>query len=194
MSRRLTFDFEAEKFVSAASYLAQRCPDMTKMKLCKLLYFADKQHLLTYGRPIIGDRYIKMDHGPVPSRAYNLIKHDDRAKPEEQEFFNDYLTVQGNDVKSISPPNLSYLSETDIEVLDEVIRTYGSLTASQLSKLSHREPAWQNADLNADLDYRLVFANQPGTEGIERLVQEDQQLKDALADEEFEDRIALLRS
>jgi uncharacterized phage-associated protein len=193
-SRRLTFDFESEKFVSAACYLAERCPGLTKLKLFKLLYFADKEHLLAYGRPIIGDRYIKMDHGPVPSRAYNIVKHDDRAKPEERELFDDYLSVQGNDIRAISPPNLAYLAETDLEVLDQAIRTYGSLTPAQLSTLSHRDLAWQGADFNAEMDYRLVFADRAEAGEMERMVQEDQQVKDALADEEFEDRIALLRS
>ena len=87
MSRWLSFDFDAEKFVHTACYLVARCPDVTKMKLFKLLYFADKRHLLTCGRPIIGDRYLKMDYGPVPSRAYNLIKHDDLAKPEDDEWY-----------------------------------------------------------------------------------------------------------
>lgn len=192
MSRRLSFDFDAEKFVHTASYLVQHCPDVTKMKLFKLLYFADKTHLLTYGRPIIGDRYIKMDHGPVPSRAYNLIKHDDLAKPEDQELFDDYLLVKGNNIEIIAAPNLGHLSETDLEILNGVVRDYGQLTAGQLSKISHREIAWETAELNSDMDYRLLFAKQPGTEAIEKLVQEDQELKDALAEIAFEERYAYI--
>ena len=60
MSRRIAFEFDVEKFVNASVYLVERCPEVTKMKLAKLLYFADKEHLLAYGRTITGDRYIKM--------------------------------------------------------------------------------------------------------------------------------------
>ena len=74
MSRRLTFDSEPEKFVNAASYLAQRCPDLTKINLCKLLYLADTQHLLTYGRPIIGDLYIKDGSWPSSVAGIQLTK------------------------------------------------------------------------------------------------------------------------
>jgi len=187
MSRRLAFDFDVERFVAATSFLVEKCPEVTKIKLFKLLYFADKRHLLTYGRPIIGDRYIKMDHGPVPSKGYNLVKRDERANAEDQELFDAYVTVQGNDLKTVNPPNLAYLSETEIEVLDEVVREYGLLTAGQLSKLSHRDPAWMNAELNSDMDLRWIFVGGSENERLmERLAQEDQELRDELIEAGFE--------
>jgi len=63
------------------------------MKLSKLLYFVDKEHLLSYGRTVIGDRYIKMEFGPVPSSGYNLMKHDDRVSAEDQTLFDHHLNV-----------------------------------------------------------------------------------------------------
>jgi hypothetical protein len=75
-----------------------------------------------------------------------------------------------------------------------VITKYGHLTPAQLSKLSHREPAWQNADMNAEMDYRLFFAGTDGTEEVQRLVENDQELKDALVDVELEEFIGALRS
>lgn len=66
MTRRLNFNFEVDKFVHAAAFLTESCPGVTKMKLAKLLYFADKKHLVEYGRPVTGDRYTKMELGPAP--------------------------------------------------------------------------------------------------------------------------------
>jgi uncharacterized phage-associated protein len=80
--------FDPLKFANAAAYLAGRCSDLTKMKVSKLLFFADKAHLLCYGRTVIGDRYIKMEFGPIPFSAYNLMKRDDRATAEDQEVFD----------------------------------------------------------------------------------------------------------
>src|SRR5437867_554195 len=141
-TRQIKFDFDVQKFVHAAAYLVERCPaDVTKMKLAKLLYFADKKHLLTYGRPVIGDRYIKMEWGPVPSQGYNLMKHDERALSEDQDLFDRHLEVKGNDITLKAPADSSYLSETDREALDEIISKYGRFTPAQLSKLSHHEPS-----------------------------------------------------
>src|ERR1700723_3107507 len=68
----LTFEFSLDKLVQAIAYFSKSgIPDLTKLKIAKLLYFADKVHLLEHGRPIIGDVYWCMDYGPVPSFALN---------------------------------------------------------------------------------------------------------------------------
>jgi uncharacterized phage-associated protein len=184
VSRQISFSFDVQKFVSAAAYLAASCQDFTRMKLAKLLYFTDKEHLRAYGRPVSGDRYIKKEYGPVPSMAYDLIKHDERVDVEAQVVFDRHFDVSGNDLKIKAPPNLSFLSESDREILDEVLRKYGHLTSAQLSKLSHREPAWEKASMNSLMDYRLFLA---GDEHMSRLVQEDQELKDTLEAIEMEE-------
>jgi uncharacterized phage-associated protein len=194
MSRRVTFDFDALKFVNASAYLVERCPEVTKMKLAKLLYFADKEHLLSYGRPVTGDRYIRMEFGPVPSSGYNLMKHDDRASVEDQALFDRHLNVDGNDVILKAQANLRHLSETDREVLDAVVSKYANLTPAQLSKISHREPAWHNAEMNAEMDYRLLFAGSEDAEEVQKLVEDDQALKDALVEIELEEFLGPLRS
>jgi uncharacterized phage-associated protein len=191
VSRQITFSFDVQKFVNAAAYLAVRCSDFTRMKLAKLLYFADKEHLRMYGRPIIGDRYIKMEYGPVPSMAYDLIKHDERVDVETQGLFDRHFEVSGNDIRAKIPPNLEYLSASDREALDDVLTKYGDLTPLQLSKLSHREPAWDKAMMNSLMDYRLFLV---GNEEIGNLVQEDQELKDALGQVEMDAFLESLRA
>lgn len=190
VSRRLTFNFDALKFANAAAYLAQHCADLTRMKVSKLLFFADKTHLLWYGRPVLGDRYIKMEFGPVPSFAYNLMKRDDRAAVEDQEVFDRYLSVDGNDIKAKMPPDLNHLSETDLEALDFVLEHYGHLTPAQLSRISHNEPAWREAGMNDEMDYRLLLVDDPA---MAEIVQSDQQLRDALEQVKYEELLASLR-
>ena len=191
MSRRITFEFDARRFVTAAAYLVERCPDVTKMKLSKLLYYVDKAHLLTYGKPVTGDRYVKMDFGPVPSAGYNLMKHNDWSPVEDQALFDQHLSVSGNDITLAKLPNLRCLSETNKEVLEAVIAKYGHLTSAQLSKLSHHEPAWRTAEINGPMDYRLFF--EESDDSLKDLVEQDQELRDALSDIEFEEVLESLR-
>jgi uncharacterized phage-associated protein len=192
LHRRITFSFDVRKFVNASAYLVERCPEVTKMKLSKLLYFVDKEHLLSYGRTVIGDRYIKMEFGPVPSSGYNLMKHDDRVSVEDQTLFDHHLNVCGNDITLKAPASLRHLSETDREALDVAVTKYGNLTPAQLSKISHREPAWRNAEMNAEMDYRLFFAGVDSSQEIQCLVEDDQALRDALVDAELEEFIGVL--
>ena len=194
MSRRITFDFDPRRFVNAAAYIVERCPEITKMKLSKLLYFADKEHLLSYGRPVIGDRYVKMDFGPVPSFGYDLMKHDERSPVEDQALFDHHLQVDCNNINLKEPANLRVLSATDTEALDHSSSKYGHLTPAQLSALSHQEPAWMNAAMNGEMDYRLFFAGSDGTQALQSLVEDDQELRDALADFEIKEFLGSLRS
>src|SRR5580698_7181398 len=99
MSRKLSFEFDPRKFANASAYLVKHCSEVTRMKLAKLLYFADKLHLIRYGQPIIGDRYFKMEWGPVPSNGYNVIKHDEeRAGLEAVWLFESYLADDGRNI------------------------------------------------------------------------------------------------
>jgi len=74
MKQSLSFEFRFDKFVAALTYLASKVRrDFSKLRASKLLYFADRYHLINYGRPIIGDQYAKLPYGPVPSQALSLM-------------------------------------------------------------------------------------------------------------------------
>jgi uncharacterized phage-associated protein len=189
----LSFRFAPYKFVSAVTYLANRCGETTKMKIAKLLYFADKEHLLDYGRPVIGDKYIKMEWGPVPSKGYNLMKHDDRASVDDQSLFDEYIEVSGKLLTAKQAADERHLSDSDKEALDSVIAKYGHLTPKQLSDLSHREVAWKGAQMNGEMDYRLFFTSQED-QGIAEILQEDQKLKNELEQMEIEELLVSFRA
>ncbi|MFB3902421.1 MAG: Panacea domain-containing protein [Acidobacteriota bacterium] len=59
--------------MAALTFLAANVKGLSKLPAAKLLYFADKYHLTRYGRPVIGDQYVKMEYGPVPSKALDWM-------------------------------------------------------------------------------------------------------------------------
>ena len=64
-----------KKATQALNFLAKKKGGkINRMKALKLIYFADRLHLRTYGRPIIGDDYWAMQFGPVPSCTNNIAK------------------------------------------------------------------------------------------------------------------------
>ena len=63
---KVKFKFDEEKFTAVMQILCQEVDDLDMNKALMLLYFIDKEHLLKYGRPILGDEYVKMDLFAAP--------------------------------------------------------------------------------------------------------------------------------
>jgi uncharacterized phage-associated protein len=153
--RSIRFQFDQEKLVQALAFFSLKgVKGLTKMKAAKLLYYADKIHLNRYGRPITGDCYACMDHGPVPSISLNEMNDALETTPEIREEEPALLRV----LKivptyypefSLKDPALfdgDVFSATDLEVLGEVIERYGRKSAWELRQESHRESAWVRAN------------------------------------------------
>ena len=65
--------FTTRKVAQMAAYFAE-CSGGTIniLKLIKLMYLADRESMHRHGTPISFDRFVSMDHGPVPSQSLNL--------------------------------------------------------------------------------------------------------------------------
>ncbi|XZO01656.1 MAG: Panacea domain-containing protein [Microcoleus sp.] len=71
----IQFRFHPEKAVEAAAILLKlHGRPMKHLGLLKMLYIADRFALQRMEQPIIGDRYVSMDYGPVLSGVYDLIQ------------------------------------------------------------------------------------------------------------------------
>lgn len=112
--------------------------------LLKSLFLADRRHLNEYGRPITFDKYVAMNHGPVPSNAYDLLK----LNPAERNL--PWTKVQtGPNVfqysDALRPFDENILAESDCEALSESLVTVKSLGFQQIRKLTHEDPAYIDA-------------------------------------------------
>jgi uncharacterized phage-associated protein len=148
------FKFDIEKAVAATVYVASKKPmEFTQAKLFKMLYFADKDHLVKYCRPITGDWYSAMKDGPVPSHLYAAFRALENGKISESDDAKilarsvrlnsskyEYARVEAK--ASLDPVQLS---QSDIESLDLIISQYGKMTFSQVRAIAHNTPAYENA-------------------------------------------------
>lgn len=178
MAKPIKFDFRADKVVSAVAYFALKCPGLTKLKVCKLLFYADKGHLLRYGRPITGDRYYRLPYGPVPTRAYDILKGN--SDPAETALFDRYVSVVGNNIFPRRNPDLKAFSKSDLEVLRETCERYGQMSASELASLSHKEPGYVKTSPSSAIDYRLFFESDPQSGRVRELTESEQEARDLL--------------
>jgi uncharacterized phage-associated protein len=193
---QIRFRFSPEKLVQALAFFAQcGVRDLDKMKAAKLLFHADKYHLLKYGRPVIGDQYACMEYGPVPSASLNVMNDalagDEHFPPMAKELFDDYLIVEKGIFRKYAvfrakrQPDLDVFSDSDIEALEYAQKTFGAKSAWALSEESHAEPCWQAANENRApgssvmMDYRLFFEGHPEAADVLRFVEAQQEDRDA---------------
>jgi uncharacterized phage-associated protein len=160
---RWPFRFDPEKALEALLYVIPRIKRPTLHSVSKILYHADRMHLSAYGRPISGDRYAAMKHGPVPSTTYNLLKGVKGV--EVYDLPGDAasaLSVEnGKDVSANRAPLMDVLSQSEIECLERSCREHGAKSFKALTDESH-DAAWDSADENDLIElegFLLTLAN-----------------------------------
>ena len=72
----ICFKVNQEKTLEAVVYVASKVPGIDIYHTVKTMFYADKKHLNMYARPVLGDLYIKMDNGPVPSLVRDIINNN----------------------------------------------------------------------------------------------------------------------
>jgi uncharacterized phage-associated protein len=143
------FTVNWDKAIEAIDFIALHKPGVTQYYIGKILFFADREHLLDYGRPITGDKYVAMEHGPVPSAIRDILKADSDSPDEILGNLHDRVVIEqeGNKQKVFSKgiEGLSALSGSDKEYLANAIDQYGSMSFAELKRVSHEDPAYADA-------------------------------------------------
>lgn len=142
----IRYRLNAEKALNAILWLAQRQPLITFHTISKVLFYADKKHLLSYGRPVIGDEYTAMRWGPVPSDVYNLLQSDPIMLEALGLESVPFEVVGSHSVRlGECGPDMTVFSDSDIEALEQSFTENAHLSFGQLVDKTHREPEYKNA-------------------------------------------------
>jgi len=131
---------EAE-LVEKASYKAQDIADwflawtysddsikITKLKLQKLLYYAQAYALLRFGRPLFGDEIQAWKHGPVVPSVW-------------KDFTNS--TKNDNDVVLTNDFDFNLFDKEENQLLADVWQTFASYHAKHMENLTHKDEPWK---------------------------------------------------
>lgn len=144
-SDQLRFQFNERKAAAAAAMFLQLAGgEMEYVRLLKLLYFADRESLDRLGRPISGDQYVSMEHGPVLSRVYNLMKGVVFGHPESGPWAEQIRASGRYTLKTGGQPDLGALCQAEVDVIAEVFRRYGHLHMWRLRDDTHRLEEWED--------------------------------------------------
>lgn len=129
-------DLENQKLAAAISYLVRNLEtNLTRTKLVKLLFLADRNAKLELDKTISGLKYNYYLHGPYNNDITAYIREMDGN--EIQEIPQEYPTVSGYTYKTGDFPRvdpLELLSRDEINILNQVIMNYGRMSLSDILK------------------------------------------------------------
>jgi uncharacterized phage-associated protein len=141
------FRNNASKSLEVILWFAQKRPGIDFHAILKLLFFADKEHLNEYGRPIVGGAYNALPYGPVSQPTYDILKREPLAMEVLGAGDGLPFEVKGSyRVHRTRDADLKKLSRSDVAVLEKIWGEYGHLDFDGLTEVSHRHPAYKNAE------------------------------------------------
>lgn len=149
---------EAKATQAAARFLELRGAPMSYMKLVKLLYLADREALLRWGRPITTDCYVSMDRGPVVSRILDLIT--DEPSPGQETIWSEFVSRPVNyEVQLLKRPSFEELSRAEDALIQEIFERFGrGMNRWQLVEYTHTLPEWKDPGGGAlPIEYRDIL-------------------------------------
>ncbi len=129
---------------AAALLLTLRGGKMSHLKLMKLLYIAERESLLNWRRPMLYDRYVSMDNGPVLSHTYNIMRGDEFGPGE---LWSKFVSAPENyEVHLLDDPGKDQLSDAEVELIQSVFERFGRLSRWDIAKKTHGFPEWTDPD------------------------------------------------
>lgn len=147
------------KIKAVVSYILQQMPGgVDYIHLFKVMYFAQQEHLVVYGMPLLDDTFLARKHGPVPALTYKVLKGkegkldldskelDDFAQNLSLRLSDNHQLVKLAEGKSC---DMEELSASNVKVLDKWIAACKDVNSFDLSDLSH-DKAWRKAMKQAE--------------------------------------------
>ncbi len=138
-TKKITSEHPMYKMIQTVLYILNKTagkPNVWKIVLNKLLYFADFNHYEKYWKSITWDIYIKYPMWPVPKNidwVLALMKQSNMI----QEIENNYYGYKQIKYIPNTLTDKNVFSLLEIEDLDIVINTYSDKTWKQLTEFSH---------------------------------------------------------
>jgi len=165
MNRKIRFRFSPQKALAAIHWMVSERPGIDLHTLLKACYFADKEHLNMYRRPVFGATYRAMKFGPVPLEIYEMAKGEALWLAElgieryPWRMIGYSLALSDNE-----HPDLDNLSKSDKEELEKAFRKSCEMSFNERTSATHG-PDWQAAQLGY-IQYEDMIAESPEKEEI----------------------------
>ncbi|HDH00995.1 MAG TPA: DUF4065 domain-containing protein [Nitrospirae bacterium] len=136
---------ETSTIIEAIYYVLKKIKKADKIKLVKLIYLADKYHLIRYGRTITNDDYYAMENGPVGTTVKDVLSFNEFMSSKALKYASSLIEETDKNKFTARPDaknDFDMLSDTDMEALDFVIDKFGKMRQWELRDYTHMYPEW----------------------------------------------------
>ena len=151
----IQYKYSSTKAKAIILYLAKKLRDedlkADNHKVFKIIYAADRRHLIDWGRPVLGDTYYKFNAGPAPTALYDEVKEVRDGENKKA----GYSIIENCIIVPETAPDMDEFSETDIEYLDKSYEANKALPFSKLSRKFHKH-AWNSVELHNPMKWEDI--------------------------------------
>ena len=150
------------ELVLYVAVLSEGDPAFGKVKLNKLLFFADFTAYLMFGKPITGHEYQKLQKGPAPRQllpvipALEIPPGDDPDIAVRESTFYGYKQYRP---LALRPPNMDIFAFKESELVKELVENFKGKTAMTMSDQSHLFIGWQLAKIGETIPYETALVS-----------------------------------
>lgn len=147
------------KIKATVLYILKQMPEgVDYIHLFKMMYFAQQEHLVLYGMPLMEDTFKARKHGPVPSITYKVMRKIEGKPVDLMQGLDDFCDAismrikDGHQVIYCKPEiecDMDELSVSNVKILDAWIEKLRDIKSFDLSDMSH-DSAWKNAKETAE--------------------------------------------
>ncbi len=164
MTPREKFEQDRDKLIEAAIYLSEISvddPDFGMTKLVKLLYYADCESYMQYGKPITGTTYLHFPHGPYPENWYQVREQMERNGDVEIVYETTTPGYQKYRMFPLRAADLERLSPDDRKSLEAQVKRFAGFNAAGIEEYSHQEVGWLSTEDGQPIPYALAGVVSP---------------------------------
>jgi len=140
--------FSKTKLAAMIEYLTGKGHHVYKTSLNKLLFYSDLSSFYLRGHGMSGAVYQNRPFGPVADPAGDILS--ELITAERVNVVSRTQTLEAG-TRALESPEI--LTADEKKVLDWVAETYGHMSASEISFLSHREMAYKYTEPNEPIAY-----------------------------------------
>lgn len=147
--------FNYEKFYGTVLFFANKCEDLLKVKLLKLLNYSDMIFYKENGISITGTQYVHLPFGPVPEH-YDVLF----GLMEAQKIININISFENgyekHHVLPMSSDYMNILSQEEIDVMTRVFDKFVNFGSVEISNYSHEEVGYKETKRGEIISYNYA--------------------------------------